>query len=57
MRTCHTTNSKLLGVPRWGTFAKFVGFSMEYFGPRFKLEVLPNNMDDYNSVEYLSSLK
>ncbi|KAG7562858.1 hypothetical protein FFLO_01687 [Filobasidium floriforme] len=30
---------------------------MEYFGPRYKLEVLQNNMDDYNSTEYLSNIK
>jgi len=30
---------------------------MEYFGPRYKLEVLQNNMEDYNSTEYLSNIK
>ncbi|GHJ88738.1 hypothetical protein NliqN6_5140 [Naganishia liquefaciens] len=30
---------------------------LEYYGPRYKLEVLSNNMDDYNSKEYLNSIK
>lgn len=30
---------------------------MEYYGPRYKLEVLENNMDNYNTDEYLSSIK
>ncbi|KAJ9123887.1 histone deacetylase (class I) Clr6 [Naganishia vaughanmartiniae] len=31
--------------------------TLEYYGPRYKLEVLSNNMDDYNSKEYLNSIK
>jgi histone deacetylase 1/2 len=31
--------------------------SMEYYGPRFKLEVLPNNTDDHNPPEYLEAIK
>jgi histone deacetylase 1/2 len=30
---------------------------MEYFGPRYKLEVLPTNVDDHNPPEYLEALK
>ncbi|KAL7410936.1 hypothetical protein BDY24DRAFT_443623 [Mrakia frigida] len=30
---------------------------MEYFGPRFKLEVLANNQDNQNSREYLENIK
>ncbi|KAI5449191.1 histone deacetylase (class I) Clr6 [Naganishia albida] len=30
---------------------------LEYYGPRYKLEVLSNNMDDYNSKEYLNGIK
>jgi histone deacetylase 1/2 len=30
---------------------------MEYFGPRYKLEVLPTNVDDHNPPEYIEALK
>jgi histone deacetylase 1/2 len=30
---------------------------MEYYGPRYKLEVLANNMDDQNTPEYLASIR
>jgi histone deacetylase 1/2 len=30
---------------------------MEYYGPRFKLEVLPHNTDDHNPPEYLEAMK
>ncbi|OCF43072.1 histone deacetylase 1/2 [Kwoniella heveanensis CBS 569] len=30
---------------------------MEYYGPRYKLEVLPNNTDDHNPPEYLEKIK
>lgn len=30
---------------------------MEYYGPRYKLEVLSNNMDNYNTTQYLESIK
>lgn len=41
-----------------GTNAEQTAFvSMEYYGPRYKLEVLENNMDNYNTDEYLSSIK
>jgi histone deacetylase 1/2 len=30
---------------------------MEYYGPRFKLEVLANNSDDHNPPEYLEGIK
>lgn len=34
------------------------GFSsMEYYGPRYKLEVLPSNVEDFNTPEYLEDLK
>jgi len=31
--------------------------SMEYYGPRYKLEVLANNADDHNPPEYLEKIK
>lgn len=31
--------------------------SMEYYGPRYKLEVLANNQDDHNPPEYLEAIK
>jgi histone deacetylase 1/2 len=31
--------------------------SMEYYGPRYKLEVLANNQDNHNPPEYLESIK
>lgn len=30
---------------------------MEYYGPRYKLEVLPNNTDDHNPTAYLDAIK
>ncbi|WVN85452.1 uncharacterized protein L203_100598 [Cryptococcus depauperatus CBS 7841] len=30
---------------------------MEYYGPRYKLEVLPSNADDCNTPDYLENLK
>ncbi|OWZ64839.1 hypothetical protein AYX14_03370 [Cryptococcus neoformans] len=30
---------------------------MEYYGPRYKLEVLPSNVEDFNTPEYLEDLK
>lgn len=30
---------------------------IEYFGPRFKLEVPCSNMDDQNSREYIENIK
>ncbi|KAL1408926.1 hypothetical protein Q8F55_005740 [Vanrija albida] len=30
---------------------------MEYFGPRYKLEVLPTNVDDHNPPEYVEALR
>ena len=30
---------------------------MEYYGPRYKLEVLANNADDHNPPEYLEKIK
>ncbi|KAK6904867.1 histone deacetylase 1/2 [Kwoniella mangroviensis CBS 8886] len=30
---------------------------MEYYGPRYKLEVLPNNTDDHNPSEYLDKIR
>ncbi|KAK8844563.1 hypothetical protein IAR55_006410 [Kwoniella newhampshirensis] len=30
---------------------------MEYYGPRYKLEVLPNNTDNHNPPEYLEKIK
>lgn len=30
---------------------------LEYFGPRYKLEVMPTNVDDHNPPEYLEALK
>ncbi|BEJ17007.1 hypothetical protein CspHIS471_0604080 [Cutaneotrichosporon sp. HIS471] len=30
---------------------------MEYFGPRYKLEVLPTNVDDHNPPEFIEALK
>lgn len=30
---------------------------MEYYGPRYKLEVLPSNVEDFNTPEYLADLK
>ncbi|EIW73405.1 hypothetical protein TREMEDRAFT_24902 [Tremella mesenterica DSM 1558] len=30
---------------------------MEYYGPRYKLEVLPNNTDDHNPTTYLDNIK
>ncbi|ORY30812.1 hypothetical protein BCR39DRAFT_528477 [Naematelia encephala] len=30
---------------------------MEYYGPRYKLEVLPNNTDNHNPPEYIESIK
>ncbi|WVW81438.1 hypothetical protein I302_103432 [Kwoniella bestiolae CBS 10118] len=30
---------------------------MEYYGPRYKLEVLPNNTDDHNAPEYLDKIR
>ncbi|KIR97980.1 histone deacetylase 1/2 [Cryptococcus deuterogattii 2001/935-1] len=30
---------------------------MEYYGPRYKLEVLPSNVEDFNTPEYLDDLK
>lgn len=34
-----------------------VFWSMEYYGPRYKLEVLPSNVEDFNTPEYLGDLK
>lgn len=31
--------------------------SLEYYGPRYKLEVLDNNMENQNSREYLENIK
>ena len=30
---------------------------MEYYGPRYKLEVLANNSEDHNPLEYLENIK
>lgn len=30
---------------------------MEYYGPRYKLEVLPSNVEDFNTPGYLDDLK
>ena len=30
---------------------------MEYYGPRFKLEVLSNNTDNHNPPEYIEAIK
>ncbi|WWC85495.1 uncharacterized protein L201_000359 [Kwoniella dendrophila CBS 6074] len=30
---------------------------MEYYGPRYKLEVLPNNTDDHNPTDYLDKIR
>lgn len=37
--------------------ASLTAYSLEYYGPQYKLEVLSNNMDDYNSKEYLNGIK
>jgi hypothetical protein len=51
---CHIINSKLVvSGPR--SLADLV--SMEYYGPRYKLEVLANNADDHNPPEYLEKIK
>lgn len=55
MRIYHTTTSKCLSY-RAGIVTNR-GNSLEYYGPRYKLEVLSNNMDDYNSKEYLNGIK
>lgn len=31
--------------------------SLEYYGPRYKLEVLPTNAVDHNPPEYLERIK
>jgi hypothetical protein len=39
------------------TRLELIVFSMEYYGPRYKLEVLANNQDNHNPPEYLESIK
>lgn len=54
MRTCRITTSKQITND---PMPVLIPCSLEYYGPRYKLEVLSNNMDDYNSKEYLNSIK
>lgn len=49
-----TTNSTPLRSSR---VKQLTRFSMEYYGPRYKLEVLANNADNHNPPEYLEKIK
>lgn len=57
LRICHTINCTSY-VHRLVMEKKLKRLnSLEYYGPRYKLEVLPTNAVDHNPPEYLERIK